>query len=140
MRKKRKIFLPVILLWFLGLGAWGYYLYTKPHENAKYLKADLTISAIDLYKQYAANETNADKKYMNKIIIVKGKISEIINNGATQIYLLDKQAGGGISCQIGAGAEQKKFALPQDSIVTIKGKCTGFLMDVNLVDCVMQEK
>jgi hypothetical protein len=138
MRKKRKFFLPGILLWFLALGFWSYYLYSKPHESTKKLSADLAINADDLYKQYAANEPEADKKYLNKIITIKGRVSEIMINGTAQIYVLEKQSGGGVNCQMALSENINKSTIEKGNIVSIKGRCTGFLMDVNMVDCVME--
>ena len=52
---------------------------------------------------------------------------------------LKGSADGGVNCSI-----LKKDLDPGDKFntgdsVTIKGKCTGFLMDVNLVDCVIKK-
>jgi hypothetical protein len=138
MRKNRKFFLPVILLWVLALGFWAYYVYTKPHESTKNLNADLTINADELYKQYSVNETEADKKYLNKIIKVEGKISEIKINGTVQIFVLETQSAGGINCQMSSSEIIKKTGVEKGATVSIKGRCTGFLMDVNLVDCVVE--
>ncbi|HLK31017.1 MAG TPA: hypothetical protein VKT28_20735 [Puia sp.] len=138
MQKKRKVFLWVILLCLIIFGIWSYSLFSRKHESAANLKADITINAADLYNQYALNEADADKKFLNKIIMVKGKISEATNNGKAQSFLLDKISAGGVSCQMSADEEKKYAAIPADSIIIIKGKCTGFLIDVNLVDCVMQ--
>jgi hypothetical protein len=138
MQKNRKLFLLVILLWFLALGYWAYYIYTKPHESTKNINADVTIKAADLYRQYFVNETEADKKYLNKIIKVEGKISEITINGTVQIYVLEAQSAGSISCQMAPSEIAKKTGVEKGSTVSIKGRCTGFLMDLNLVDCVME--
>lgn len=41
MRKKRRFFLPEILLCLLVLGLWAYHSYTKPTESTKYLNTGL---------------------------------------------------------------------------------------------------
>ena len=49
-----------------------------------------------------------------------------------------QQGGGGINCQLFAGVKPDPEPKSGD-IVTVKGRCTGFLMDVNLVDCVVRK-
>ena len=44
--------------------------------------------------------------------------------------------GGGINCQLFAGTKVDPEPRSGDA-VTVKGRCTGFLMDVNLADCVL---
>jgi predicted phosphodiesterase len=138
MRKKRKIFLPEILLCILAVGLWAYHSYTKPHESTKHLNADLIITAGDLYKQYSSGEKEADRKFLNKVIIVKGSIAEITMNGNTRIYVLEGQSGG-VACQISASENKENAIVEKGSMISIKGRCTGFLMDVNLVDCVIEK-
>ncbi len=138
MQKKGKFFLAGILLCLFLFSVWSYFLFSRKHESTKNLKADISINAADLYNQYSANEAEANRKFLNKVILVRGKISEATNNGNAQSYVLDKISSGGINCQMTAEKDKTDFIIPADSIITIKGKCTGFLMDVNLVDCVRE--
>ena len=137
MRKKIRFFFGGIVLSLLMLGIWAFHLFSKQHQSTYNIHADITINAEDLYSDHIDNETDADKKYINKIIIVKGKISEISENG-TNYLIFYKKNGGGINCEMAAEVKYKKIILPPDSVITIKGKCIGFLIDVNLVDCVIQ--
>jgi hypothetical protein len=139
MLKKRIFFWWSIPLCLLILFAWGYHWYTKPHQSAAGATTVLTIEADSLYRQYQADEHGADQKYLGKVIEVKGKISEIQRSGQSEIWILSGQpGGGGINCQLFPGDKgSSRQAKPGDR-VTIKGRCTGFLMDVNLADCVPQ--
>ena len=117
--------------------AWAYHLYDKPHQSAAGETSALSIDADSLYHQYQSDEHAADQKYMGKVIAVKGKISEIQHNGASEIWILSaQQGGGGINCQLFQGEKPDKHPQVGDP-VTIKGRCTGFLMDVNMADCVL---
>jgi len=135
MPKKRILFGWGILLLLLIAAAWGYYLYNKPHQSAAGETASLSITADSLYSQYLGNEQACDKKFLGKIIEVTGKISAIQHSGQSEIWILATSApgGGGINCQLFPG-EKGDNPKPGDE-VTVKGKCTGFLMDVNLADC-----
>jgi hypothetical protein len=129
MRKKRTIlWLCLLLLVLAGIG-WGWHLYDKPHRSAAGISPDLTITADSLYHQYQSDERSADQHFMGKVLRVSGHLAEI--------WILAAEAGapGGINCQLFAGTAVEHEPKPGDA-VTIKGRCTGFLMDVNLTDCV----
>jgi hypothetical protein len=136
MRKKRTIlWLGIPLLLLIG-AAWAWHLYDKPHQSAAGESADVTINADTLYHQYQADEHAADQKYMGKVISVTGRLIEIQHNGNSVIWILSTQpGGGGINCQLFSGTKVDPEPKAGDP-VTLKGRCTGFLMDVNLADCV----
>lgn len=117
--------------------AYGYYLYNKPRESAAAQTAAQSIAADVLYQQYNQNEAAADSLYLGKIIEVKGVLASIDHNGDADILELSPQkTGGGVSCQLFAHDKGTTPSYPAiGSNITIKGRCTGFLMDVNLVDC-----
>jgi hypothetical protein len=140
MRRKRTILLVGMFLLLLIAAAWAYHQYVKPHQSAADETADFTISADSLYRQYQADEHSADLRYLGKVIEVTGKLAEIQHSGNSEIWILSPQAGGGgINCQLFAGTKIDPEPKSGDA-VTIKGRCTGFLMDVNLADCVMRKQ
>jgi len=119
--------------------AWAYHLYVKPHESAADETTDFTISADSLYQQYRNDEHSADQKYLGKVVEVSGKLAEIQHSGNSEIWILSPQpGGGGINCQLFAGTKVDPEPKSGD-VVTVKGRCTGFLMDVNLADCVLSK-
>jgi hypothetical protein len=137
MRKKRTILWTGILLLALIGAGWGWHLYDMPHRSAAGVSPDLAIAADSLYRQYLTDERTADQRFMGKVLKVSGHLSEIQRNGKSEIWILstDPAAGGGVNCQLFAGTTIDHEPKPGDA-VTVKGRCTGFLMDVNLTDCV----
>ena len=137
MRKKRTILWLSLLLLVLVGASWGWYLYDKPHRSAAGVSPDLTIAADSLYHQYQRDERSSDQRFMGKVLKVSGHLAEIQRSGNTEIWILAGEAGapGGINCQLFAGTTVDHEPKPGDA-VTVKGRCTGFLMDVNLTDCV----
>ena len=136
MLKKRKFFWWGILLCLLLTAAWGYHLYMKPHQSAASEDATISIDADSLFRQYQRDEQGTDHRYLGKVIEVKGKIAEIQHNGGSEIWILAGQpGGGGINCQLFAAEKDPQHRL--GDMVSVKGRCTGFLMDVNLADCVV---
>lgn len=138
MRKKRTIIWAGILCLVLTGAGWAWHLYDKPHTSAAGETADVTIDADTLYHQYQTDERAADQRYMGKVLKVTGRLSEVQRSGHTEIWILSAEpsaGGGGINCQLFAGTTIDHEPKTGD-VVVVKGRCTGFLMDVNLADCV----
>lgn len=135
---RKKYFLIAGIIWLVLVG-FGLYYYNKPHTSAANMEIDASIAAVDLYNQYAENEISANKKFLDKIIEVKGKVVDMQQAGnSTNIQLDGGSPAGGVNCSIAENSSQIK--LPgKGSMVTVKGRCSGFLMDVNLVDCVLEQ-
>ena len=135
--RKRYLFGIGILL--LILAGWGIYKVTQEHRNAAGENAVVTLTAMNLYNEFLNSENTADKKWVGKVIEVTGSISSVSESGNYVSINLRATADGGVNCSI-----LKKDLNPGDKFnpgdsITIKGKCTGFLMDVNLVDCVIKK-
>jgi len=143
MLKRRTFFWSGSLLLILILAARGIYLYTKPHRSAEGEMAAYSITADSLFTQYQKDEQGADKKYLGKVLEVKGRLADIHHNGHSEIWILSVQpgespGGGGINCQLFEGEGIPATHPKPGDEITLKGRCTGFLMDVNLADCVPQ--
>lgn len=132
--RKKIFFIAGIVCLILAVTA--LYFYNKPHQNAGSLSTDVSIDAVDLYNQYQKDEAAANKKFLDKIIEVKGMVTDVQQSGNTaSVQLGAGEAMGGINCSLTG-----KTALPSKGArITVKGKCSGMLMDVNLVDCVIQQ-
>jgi hypothetical protein len=130
--KRALVTLPLLIL--LCIAVWAVYEYKKPHTGAGNKTTDVQIDAVALYNDFAKNETNANAKYLDKIIEVTGTVDAIQNsNGALVVMLNSNQMMGEISCKMFDNADS---VYKKGEKIIIKGKCAGFLSDVNLVDCV----
>jgi len=123
------------LLLCLVAAVWFYLSYTQPRAGVKNEVADYKLNATDLYKEFATDEEAANKKYNGKIISVTGKFIDIQKEKEALLMVIEGEGGGGISCRFSPPLPLQIPELQQT--VTIKGRCTGFLMDVNLVDAVL---
>jgi putative nucleic acid binding protein len=127
----------ILLLGFLG-GAFGFYMYNKPHKNMSKAKADIELSASQLFTDFENNEADANTKYLDKIIEVEGIVKEITKDekGMTSITLEGGSEMFGVICQMDDLAKHKRTDFKEGESVKFKGICTGVLMDVILVRCV----
>ncbi len=119
-----------------GVG-YGLYEYFRTNAQTADLDANVKISAVDLYNAFTDNEILADSLYLMQVIQVTGKVADIKEDTSGIIILLDGGNGMfGISCGLQKTDEEVK-KVEKDSEITIKGICTGMLMDVVLTRCVI---
>ena len=137
MTRKHAVLAGVAIV-ILALAGMGLYWYNKPHTGVGNKAPDVQISAADLYSAYQRDEINADKKFLNKIVEVTGEVTEVQNTSGSIIVTLGVPGEmGGVNCRLTTVGKNPDTTSYQTKIITIKGKCSGFLMDVNLVDCVI---
>jgi ATP-dependent 26S proteasome regulatory subunit len=115
----------------------GYKLYNKDHRSVEDETA-IVLNASDLFGEYEANETEANTKYLDKVLEVTGTVSEIITNqdGKSVIILSTSNPMFGINCTMEGDSEN----ISVGSTVSIKGICTGYLSDVVITRGVATKK
>ena len=101
-------------------------------------KADITVSAEVIVKEFETDENKANIKYLNKIVAVSGTInSQTVNDKDITVILKNEEATAGVSCSFDkttiAGS-----SLVKGRKITVKGLCSGFLMDVVLNRCSLE--
>jgi len=128
----------LIILFILAAiaGTYGYYLYNKPRSGASDMKTDYSMDAKSLYSEFSTDENTANAKYLGKAIEVSGTIRSIeTDDRGTMNIAIETNDMGAVNCQF-----EKKDEMPsltEGSSVNVKGVCTGFLIDVVMVDCVL---
>lgn len=134
MKKILLYLLPIVLI---GLTA-AYYMYNKPHQNMQRSAADLQMTAAELYRQFDTDESAANTQYLDKVIAVTGRVKEVITDeeGIISVHLENDGEMFGVVCQLDQLSEHQRTDFPIGETVTLKGICTGKLMDVVLVRCV----
>jgi len=117
----------LIILLILLIGAFIAYQYVyQSHRNIEDEKAEYTILAADLVKEFSQSQETASKKYLNKTIIVKGELTEIEDNS----LLLNDAA----YCTFDTTHTISGSSLK--SMFTIKARCIGYdeLLEVVKLD------
>ncbi len=136
MRKAILLFLVVAIV-SIGI---GFYMYQMPVKSLANAKPDVSIDANDLMDKYEENEEQANKAYLGKVIEVKGVVVEVetSDDGTAQILLKSNSMMGRISCSLEARDVDASHSIPAvGNTATIKGKCSGYLMDVVLERCIV---
>lgn len=128
----KRIVLFLLIVVAVG-GAYGIYLFNKKPADTREEKADFEISSKELMKEFTANEENATKKYVDKVVLISGKVSEIDVSSSTLI--LDASDPASVTCSFYADEISHLKKIKKGDHVQIKGKCTGKLMDVVFNNC-----
>jgi hypothetical protein len=92
------------------------------------LNPDFSLNADELLDSYASDEVTANQKYLDKVIIVSGRVQKIEENKT--IFLETSNPLSSIICELEEASPEINIT-PGDAI-SIKGICTGYLMDVVL--------
>ncbi len=132
--KKRGLLIAAAILVTLFIG--GYYFINAPKAGVKSVKAAYSLTADDLYTEYAADEEAGNKKYIDQVLQVDGPVAEILTdeNQAMVLILKTSESEGGVMCTL-----EKEADVAVGDAVSVKGRCTGMLMDVVLNDGVVMK-
>lgn len=136
--KNWKKYVLALLVIVLAAASYGYYLYNKKPADVRLMEANYKLTATALLNEYNKDEAAANIKYLDKVIEVEGTVAEIKldpENGQASVILDTGDPMAAITCSFynEEAASVKKLTVRQ--VTTIKGKCTGKLMDVVLNRC-----
>jgi len=142
MRKSKKL---RFVLWFVLVGiligiASVYYVFNMPRRDLSKETALFHLQASQLISDFKSDENAATTKYLDKAIAVTGEVKNIrtLDNHSMVFSLEDAMEG--VSCTVDS-AETVRFGaklagLKMGTRASFKGRCTGMLMDVQVINCV----
>lgn len=135
-KKNIPVFASILLLLLIAFFLKEYFRRPKDVTNIQPTTKTIVVDIVDLYEN---DEAQANKLFLDKTIQVQGPVTEIINQQDTliNVFMGDTNALHKVSCLLDKRHFNsiKKYAAGQQ--ITIKGICTGFLMDVELNRCVV---
>jgi hypothetical protein len=113
-----------------------YLMYNKPHRDPA-TEQSIKVSSIELFKAFENNEMEANKLYLDKVLEVGGKITEVSanQNGMPVLALETENILFGVRCTMSNTTSDVEVG----ETVTIKGICTGYLSDVIITNAIRVE-
>jgi len=129
----RKILILIIIIATLIVVGVGFYLFNKKVGGLEKVKVDFTIAATLLYDEFEALEQEANAKYLNKILLVEGRVEKLEAGMKYSSIILkaENALAGGINCSF----NHKIKGVSKGDMISVKGRCQGYLMDVVLTNC-----
>lgn len=140
MKTPVKIALAVVfVLAAAGIGT-ALYLYNLKPKDLLNVKPDYVITSTDLLKAFEEDEVVSSAKYINKVVEVTGEIIGI-EDVEKKSWNISLQTGSDLSkviCTFPVVTDPGIFNLGRE--ITVRGECSGFLMDVLLNNSVVVEE
>ena len=134
----RNLLLFVIILGVAG-GIIGLYMYNKKNPDLSKAKADFALQVSELVSEFNQDEASASSKYIDKVVEVTGTVAtiEIKSDSTLNITLADEDQMSGVICTFPGIVNPASIEIKEGEIITVRGVCSGMLMDVLLNDCVL---
>ena len=116
----------------------GFYMYNEPVKSTASKNADLVIQSEDLFAAFEKNEVEANGKYLDKVVSVVGTVSNISREDNYDVITLKTgDAMFGVVCKMEQG-DDLKDKVKAGQRIKVKGVCTGMLMDVVMMRCIVE--
>ncbi|TYP99290.1 putative nucleic acid binding protein [Tenacibaculum adriaticum] len=138
---KKKILIFLVLSIIIVTSLFIYKEYNKPHINVAKATPKIVINSQQILKEYQENENKANTKYLDQIVQISGKVSKLEATNDNRIIITlkndDKSAISTVICHLTSEENNKLKKLKEGQNIIVKGICTGYLMDIILIRCVL---
>lgn len=113
------------------------YMYNLKHTDMAKARPDFVITATAFQKEFEDNEAAASAKYINKIVEITGTIASVkpADNNVINISLVTGSDLSSVICTFPAISDPS--LVKAGDVITLRGECSGFLMDVLLNNCTL---
>jgi hypothetical protein len=142
MKKQWKKILYGLMLMAFATAGYGFYLFNKKPADVRTLPDKYELTAYTLMNDFNKDETAANKKYLDKVIAVQGKVSDVKlepSTGQATVILDSGDPMAAITCSFYDDEAGSLKEIKQGQEIVVKGKCTGKLMDVILNKCSIEK-
>ena len=117
MTKNKITLITISLLFFIAFFGTVFFTYNKPHKDFSAAQADITLEAAELYEHYQNNLSDANLKFLDKILLVNGPLTELNSN----LVII----GGHIVCSLDS-SYVLDTGIKLDDKIAVKGRCIGY--------------
>lgn len=132
----KKVFINIGFTILVAAGTWfGFGIVSKQAENkmmnethasTESLKEDYTLTAADLINEFLTNDTAANKKYTEKVLLVSGQVSEsAVAADSTGTVSFADSTGSYAIFSIDKMQMEKVKSIKKGDVATVKGICSG---------------
>jgi len=137
MKPRTKTVLFIVGFLFLAGAAAGFYMFNLKAKDLSKVKPDYVITATDLLKAFEEDEVAAAAMYVGKTVEVTGEIGSVTpgEDNSLNVALKTGSDFSAIICTVPVGAAAG--SPDSGTQVSVRGECSGYLMDVLLKNCVI---
>lgn len=132
--KRKKIIRYSLLGLLLLLASAAIYIYkeyNRTHKDTASLKPDYRLNAAEFINEFRQNEQASNKKYWDKVVSIKGMVKELNRDdkGFYTIVLGDTSSMSSVRCSIDSVHGREAAAVKKQTVITVKGICSGYNAD-----------
>ena len=120
----KKILIATGLILLAGTGI-VWFVFNEKFEDTTTVKADQSKNATTLLTEFRTDLANANKNYTEKILSVKGTVSEIEKADTTFNIKMSDSTGAYLIFAFQAKNQQEVASVKEGDIITVKGSCSG---------------
>jgi tRNA_anti-like len=129
--KKKNTFIALAISSAIAAGLFGWHEYVRPNPDMSSIKEKFQLKSSSLIHEFEGNDSLAEKKYIGKVVIVKGKLKELARDekGFYTLVLGDDGVNSSVRCSIDTLHNTELARLRQGRIISVKGAVIGFNAD-----------
>ena len=117
MTKNKITLITISLLFFIAFFGTVFFTYNKPHKDFSAAQTDITLEAAKLYEHYQNDLSDANLKFLDKVLLVNGPVTELNSN----LVII----GGNIVCSLDSSYVLDTSIKLYDEI-SVRGRCIGY--------------
>ena len=117
MTKNKITLITISLLFFIAFFGTVFFTYNKPHKDFSAAQTDITLEAAKLYEHYQNDLSDANLKFLDKVLLVNGPVTELNSN----LVII----GGNIVCSLDS-SYSLDTGIKLDDKISVKGRCIGY--------------
>ncbi len=117
MTKNKITLITISLLFFIAFFGTVFFTYNKPHKDFSAAQTDITLEAAKLYEHYQNDLSDANLKFLDKVLLVNGPVTELNSN----LVII----GGNIVCSLDS-SYVLDTGIKLDDKIFVKGRCIGY--------------
>ena len=127
----KSLLLVVMVLAAVTAGVYTCKEFNRKPANLARAKAAYIVQAIDLLNEFSTNDSSANRKYLGKIVTVKGQIKKIDHDegGYYTLVLGDSTQPSSVFCAMDTLYGKDAAKLQPISSISVKGYLIGFEKD-----------
>ena len=117
MTKNKITLITISLLFFIAFFGTVFFTYNKPHKDFSAAQTDITLEAAKLYERYQNDLSDANLKFLDKVLLLNGPVTELNSN----LVII----GGNIVCSLDS-LYVLDTSIKLDDKISVKGRCIGY--------------
>ncbi len=138
MKGKLRYILAFLVFALLGTYAIWKYTFRESDKNVASEKPDYAITASGLLEAFEKDEVAANTLYLDKVLLVSGTVESVTpDTSGVSVYLKESDALSGVICSFDKKSIDTAI-IKKGLQASVKGICTGYLMDVVMNKCSME--